>query len=140
MTQYFFLGIPSLSGSTTITINIVNSNDKDPYFTPVTQRAEVIQSCNFPEPNFSKIISIKVREDTAVGTSFYTLVALDPDIATSEALNYAATEPITAVDKDGNEVSDSDEFKYLFSIDRTGKVTVDQKLDRDKFAVSLFGK
>lgn len=74
-----------------------------------------------------------------MGTSFYTLVALDPDIATSEALNYAATEPITAVDKDGNEVSDSDEFKYLFSIDRTGKVTVDQKLDRDKFAVSSFG-
>lgn len=63
------------------------------------------------------------------------MVALDPDIATSEALNYAATEPITAVDKDGNEVINSDEFKYLFSIDRTGKVTVNGKLDRDKFAV-----
>lgn len=70
-----------------------------------------------------------------MGKAFYTLVALDPDIATSEALNYAATEPITAVDKDGNEVINSDEFKYLFSIDRTGKVTVNGKLDRDKFAV-----
>lgn len=97
----------------------MNSNDKDPYFTPITQRAEV-------------------REDTEVGTSFYTLVALDPDIATSEALNYAATEPITAVDKDGNEVTNNDEFKDLFSIDRTGKVTVTKKLDRDKFAVRLW--
>lgn len=70
-----------------------------------------------------------------MGTSFYTLVALDPDIATSEALNYAATEPITAVDKDGNEVTDDDGFKDLFSIDRTGLVTVAKKLDRDKFAV-----
>ncbi len=73
-----------------------------------------------------------------MGTSFYTLVALDPDIATSEALNFAATEPITAVDKDGNEVvNNDDEFKSLFSIDRTGKVTVNKKLDRDKFAVSF---
>lgn len=78
-----------------------------------------------------------MREDAEVGTSFYTLVALDPDIATSEALNYAATEPITAVDKDGNEVTDSEEFKYLFSIDRTGKVTVNKKLDRDQFAVRI---
>lgn len=70
-----------------------------------------------------------------MGTSFYTLVALDPDIATSEALNYAATEPITAVDKDGNEVTDSDEFKYLFAIDRAGKVTVNRPLNRDNFAV-----
>lgn len=84
---------------------------------------------------FHGIILFQVREDTEVGTSIFTLVALDPDIANSEALNYAATEPITAVDKDGNEVTDSDEFKYLFSIDRTGKVTVSKKLDRDKFAV-----
>lgn len=81
-------------------------------------------------------LRFQVREDTEVGTSFYTLVALDPDIATSEALNYAATEPITAVDVDGNEVIDNDEFKYLFTVDRMGKVTVAKKLNRDKFAVS----
>ncbi|KAJ6636635.1 Cadherin-87A [Pseudolycoriella hygida] len=109
-------GIPSLSGSASITISIINSNDKDPYFTPATQRAEV-------------------REDAEVGTSFYTLVALDPDVATSEALNFAATEPITAVDTDGNEITNSDDFKYLFSIDRTGKVSVNSKLDRSKLAV-----
>lgn len=80
---------------------------------------------------------LQVREDAEVGKSFYTLVALDPDIATSEALNYAATEPITAVDKEGNEVTNTDEFKYLFNIDRMGKVTVSRPLNRDKFAVSL---
>lgn len=35
------LGTPSLSGTCTLTVNIINSNDKDPYFTPATQRAEV---------------------------------------------------------------------------------------------------
>lgn len=37
-------GIPSLSGTASLTISIVNSNDKDPYFTPVTQRAEVMMT------------------------------------------------------------------------------------------------
>lgn len=35
-------GIPSLSGTASFIISIVNSNDKDPYFTPITQRAEVM--------------------------------------------------------------------------------------------------
>ena len=35
------LGTPSLSGTATLTVSIVNSNDKDPYFSPVTQHAEV---------------------------------------------------------------------------------------------------
>ncbi|KAG4077206.1 hypothetical protein HA402_016193 [Bradysia odoriphaga] len=134
-------GIPSLSGTASITVTIVNSNDKDPYFTPATQRAEVastdlLYSLREFHQNFLVFrLLLQVREDTEVGTSFYTLVALDPDIATSEALNYAATEPITAVDKDGNEVTNDDEFKDLFSIDRTGRVSVTKKLDRDKFAV-----
>lgn len=34
-------GIPRLSGTATLTVNIINSNDKDPYFTPVTQHLEV---------------------------------------------------------------------------------------------------
>lgn len=34
-------GEPRLSGSTTLTINIINTNDKNPYFFPATQRAEV---------------------------------------------------------------------------------------------------
>lgn len=34
-------GTPSLTGTTTLTVSIFNSNDKLPYFVPVTQRAEV---------------------------------------------------------------------------------------------------
>lgn len=75
-------------------------------------------------------------EDTKIGTVIHTLVALDPDVNTSEALNYAATEPITAIDKYGNEVADSDSYKDFFSVDKnTGKVTVATKLQRDVAAV-----
>lgn len=35
-------GEPSLTGTTTLTINIINTNDKMPYFVPTTQKAEVI--------------------------------------------------------------------------------------------------
>lgn len=45
-----------------------------------------------------------MAEDAAMGTVVYHLVALDPDVESSELLDYAATEPITAVDKDGKEV------------------------------------
>lgn len=83
---FWFVGTPSLSGTTTLMVNIINSNDKDPYFTPATQRAEV-------------------AEDAPIGTVVYRLVALDPDVESSELLDYAATEPITAVDKDGKEVN-----------------------------------
>ncbi|XP_055623372.1 cadherin-87A [Toxorhynchites rutilus septentrionalis] len=110
------MGTPSLSGTTTLTVSIINSNDKAPYFTPTTQRAEV-------------------SEDAPVGRLVHTLVALDPDVATSEALDYAATEPITAVDKNGKEVGDTEDFKDMFTIDRTGKVFVNRKLQRDDFAV-----
>ena len=36
-----FAGSPVLTGTTTLTITVLNSNDKDPYFDPSTQRAEV---------------------------------------------------------------------------------------------------
>lgn len=34
-------GTPSMTGTTTLTINVINTNDKLPYFVPVTQKAEV---------------------------------------------------------------------------------------------------
>ena len=43
-------------------------------------------------------------EDAPIGHLVHQLVAIDPDISTIEALDYAATEPITVVDKDGKEV------------------------------------
>lgn len=34
-------GVPHLTGTTTLTVNIINTNDKIPYFVPATQTAEV---------------------------------------------------------------------------------------------------
>ncbi|XP_013102305.2 cadherin-87A isoform X1 [Stomoxys calcitrans] len=109
------MGTPSLSGTATLTVDILNSNDKDPYFTPATQHAEV-------------------REDTIVGTIFYTLVAIDPDVSSRDALEFAGVN-ITAVDKDGNEVENSEQFKEYFTITRSGNVIVNKKLNRNLFAV-----
>lgn len=75
-------------------------------------------------------------EDVPVGTIIYTLIALDPDVNSSEALNFAATEPITALDKHGNDVTSSDAYKDFFSIDKnTGRVSVINPLIRDFAAV-----
>lgn len=75
-------------------------------------------------------------EDVPVGTTIYTLIALDPDVNSSEALNFAATEPISALDKFGKEVTISDEYKEFFSIDKnSGKVKVINPLVRDLAAV-----
>lgn len=110
------MGTPSLSGSATVTINILNSNDKAPYFTPPTQRAEV-------------------AEDAAVGALVHQLVAVDPDIVSNEALAFAATEPITAVDSDGKEVVLGEDFKDMFRVEKSGRVIVNRKLDRDSYSV-----
>ncbi|XP_039957046.1 cadherin-87A [Bactrocera tryoni] len=109
------LGTPSLSGTTTLTVNINNSNDKDPYFTPATQHAEI-------------------PEDAPVGTLVHTLIALDPDVPTYSALEFAGTD-VVAIDKDGKEVPNSEQFKEYFTINRKGQVIVNKALDRDLFAV-----
>lgn len=111
-----FAGIPSLSGTATVSINLINSNDKDPFFIPATQRAEV-------------------REDAPIGKRIYKLVAHDPDVASNDVLTYEITEPITAVNKNGKEVIDTKSFKNLFAVDQFGNVTVNGLLDRDLFAV-----
>nr|XP_012234071.1 PREDICTED: cadherin-87A [Linepithema humile] len=106
-------GTPSLTGTTTLMIEVENSNDKAPYFTPETQRAEV-------------------TEDTPIGTVFATLKATDPDSTNLEALNFAISEPITAIDRNGQRVNDSKSFKDFFAVDRaTGQVSVVRALDRD---------
>lgn len=40
-------GTPSLTGTTTLTVSVLNVNDKFPYFVPSTQRAEVRNSLPF---------------------------------------------------------------------------------------------
>ncbi|PNF35261.1 hypothetical protein B7P43_G04794, partial [Cryptotermes secundus] len=110
-------GSPVLTGTTTLTIMVLNSNDKDPYFDPATQRAEV-------------------QEDSSPGTIFYTLKAKDPDMNGTDGLTFAAAEPITAVDKNGKQITDTEEFKSFFAVDQTsGEVTVMRELDRDIAAV-----
>ena len=107
-------GSPSLTGTTTLMINVENSNDKPPHFSPETQRAEV-------------------TEDTAIGTVFAVLKAIDPDSTEPEALNFAMSEPITAIDRNGQRVSgNTTAFKDFFAVDRkTGQVSVVKSLDRD---------
>ncbi|EDV49453.2 uncharacterized protein Dere_GG17179 [Drosophila erecta] len=110
------LGTPSLTGTATLTINVQNSNDKDPYFVPATQHAEV-------------------RADAPPGQLVYTLIALDPDVASHNALEFAGTDDITAIDKEGKELPHNDQFKEYFKISRNGKVSVNKQLDRNLFAV-----
>ncbi|KAL1508861.1 hypothetical protein ABEB36_003687 [Hypothenemus hampei] len=110
-------GVPPLTGTATLTVKIINTNDKLPYFVPTTQKAEVM-------------------EDALIGTVVHTLIALDPDVNSSDALNFAATEPISALDKHGNEVFGNDIFKEFFSVDKySGKVTVTNLLQRDSAAI-----
>lgn len=111
------MGTPSLSGTSTLTVHVINSNDKAPYFTPTTQRTEV-------------------SEDAAAGTLVHALLAVDPDVASADALEFSLGDYTTAVHQDGSEVVDSKHLKEYFAVDRSGKVTVHQKLRRDLFAVS----
>lgn len=75
-------------------------------------------------------------EDVPIGTVIHNLMALDPDVNSSEALNFAATEPITALDKHGRQVLQDDIFREFFSVDRaTGKVKVVNRLQRDVAAI-----
>ena len=67
-----------------------------------------------------------------IGTLVLQLNATDPDVTSQENLFFDMIEPITAVDKDGARVSDSDgRFKNYFKINSTtGEVFVAEKLDR----------
>lgn len=75
-------------------------------------------------------------KNAEIGTVVHTLIAIDPDVNSSEALSFAATEPITAVDKYGQIVENNEIFKEFFSINKnTGKVTVLNPLQRNIAAV-----
>ncbi|XP_045467864.1 cadherin-87A isoform X2 [Harmonia axyridis] len=106
-------GEPRLSGSTTLTINIINTNDKNPYFFPATQRAEIM-------------------EDAAIGTVVHNLTAKDPDVNSTDAFLFESIEPITALDKNGNQVLFNDDYRDFFYVDKyTGQVKVKNVLQRN---------
>ncbi|XP_027213278.2 cadherin-87A [Penaeus vannamei] len=107
-------GIPRLTSTTTLTVSVINNNDKSPYFTPTTQRTQV-------------------SEDVQPGTMFYTLSAQDPDVVGEGALIYGVQLPVSAVDGDGRPVEgpSTDALAEMFVVDpKTGMVTVAGKLDR----------
>ncbi|XP_065338532.1 cadherin-87A [Cloeon dipterum] len=110
-------GTPSLTGTTTLTVNIIDSNDKQAVFTPPTQRA-------------------KVSEDASIGTVVHQLLATDPDVDSPDSLEYAIIEPYSFVDTSGKQVAATDELKGLFEVNKnTGQVHVSSRLDRKKAAV-----
>lgn len=60
---------------------------------------------------FQNVPHSQVQEDSSPGTVFYTLKAKDPDMNGTDGLTFAAAEPITAVDKNGKQITDTEEFK-----------------------------
>lgn len=107
-------GIPKLTSTSTLTVSVINNNDKSPYFTPTTQRTQV-------------------SEDVAPGTTFYTLSAKDPDVVGDIGLVFGVELPVSAVDADGQPVEgpSRDVLAEMFVIDpQSGTVTVAGPLDR----------
>lgn len=113
-------GVPEKTGTTTLSVNILNSNDKMPYFQPTTQRAQV-------------------SEGAPVGYRFYKLVAKDPDASSPEFLKYGIAEPVTAIAKDGRNVNESVQaYKAFFDVDEdTGEVKVASQINREAAAVVM---
>ncbi|CAL4115826.1 unnamed protein product, partial [Meganyctiphanes norvegica] len=107
-------GIPRQSSTATLTVNVINNNDKNPYFTPTTQRTQV-------------------SEDAVPGTLFYQLAAQDPDVGEGGSLIYGVQEPITAVDPDGHIVQGDNLLTLqalIFIEPSTGQVSLVGVLDR----------
>ena len=95
----------------------MNRNNKLPYFRPHTQRAEV-------------------PEDTPAGRRVFQLQAFDEDKENMDSLEYSVTQPISAINKDGQPIEDQERFMEVFSVDpKTGAVTLNEILDRNSVAV-----
>ncbi|XP_064457989.1 cadherin-87A-like isoform X2 [Ornithodoros turicata] len=111
-------GVPEKTGTATLSVNILNSNDKMPYFQPTTQRAQVFEGAD-------------------IGNTFYKLIAKDPDASSEEYLKYSIMEPITAIAKDGRSVNASVQaYKGFFGINSdTGEISVSSPINRDIAAV-----
>ncbi|CAG5033926.1 unnamed protein product [Parnassius apollo] len=112
------MGIPSLTGTTELTVHVINVNDKKPSFTPSVQRAEV-------------------SADAEPGTVLHKLVAIDPDISDSSQLLFELThdKPVRAVDINGKEVPEEGIFGSWFEVRTNGEVAVAQQLQRSLAAV-----
>lgn len=113
-------GVPPKVGTTVLHITIINDNDKGPYFTPTSQRTTI-------------------SEAVAVGTSIYTMKAIDPDTENDQSLSYRIVSS-TAIDKTGVPIEATDPRSPLisnfFTIERiTGQVFVHSRVNRDLASV-----
>lgn len=109
-------GRPQLTGTSIVTIDITDANNKDPYFVPSTMRAEVY-------------------ENVAIGYSILRVTSQDPD--DNSILRHYFVEPKSAINPDGVQV-DRNIYDYsgLFTVDPvTGQVLTNASLDRDKASV-----
>jgi hypothetical protein len=109
-------GVPALTGTTTLTVSVMNKNDKIPFFSPATQR-------------------LQITEDTEPGTLVLRLNATDPDLEDSSNLVYSFYEDISAVDRDGKPVSDQSLASFFSLNDTTGEIFVAGNLDRNLAAI-----
>ena len=109
-------GLPALTGSAVIVVNIEDRNNLMPRFSPVSQQAQTVETVN-------------------LNTVVHTLTAVDAD-APPGSLRYSLIEPITAVDKEGREVRTNTMYKNFFAVNPvTGDIFVTEHLDRGAAAV-----
>lgn len=111
-------GVPPKIGTTLLTVHILNHNNKEPYFTPSSQRAEV-------------------NERTEINTIFYRMQAEDPDVGSQDALLFQI-ENVSGISKDGVQVPDNMRLLIatFFGIEPpTGEVYVASRLNRDVAAI-----
>ena len=102
-----FSGVPSLSGKTTLRVELVKNNQKSLDLDSKYHRIEVIES-------------------TSVGV---TVTALNIHESVTNTLNF---ERVTAIDRYGQPISSNTIFKNFFTIDqKAGNVSVGRKLDRN---------
>ncbi|KAL3876984.1 hypothetical protein ACJMK2_034754 [Sinanodonta woodiana] len=112
-------GFPQQYGTCTVTIDLIDTNNQDPYFFPNTQTTEVIENSPLRFP-------------------MYTVKAIDPDAGA--VLRYEFNEPKEAITPDGTKINSANyDFTNLFSIDNdTGIVRVNQLLNRNKAATVIY--
>lgn len=71
-------------------------------------------------------------EDASIGTVVHNLTARDPDVNSTDAFRFESIEPITALDKYGNQVLFNDVYRDFFYVDKyNGQVKVKNILQRN---------
>lgn len=104
-------GAPQLNDTANVSVVILDANNKPPKFDKFLYRANA-------------------QETDPIGTPVLTTEAQDPD--STKRLVYSL-QSFEASDKNGNKLSDSDNYDYTqaFAIDQNGRITINGKLDKD---------